>query len=197
MKKAVKGIVVIVLMMIAFCMIYFVWYIHTPHKVTTTDAYEQYVYPDSHLISLRHQKDLGIKDMEISSIRYSMHYYRIKDVDEKDFVAAWFQQNAPLAQGHSVVLQHPKNTVQVLNDWDISKVELYYRTDGETDVNSGYASFMLCKDDRHILGSRTDERFFQEVRTLLSDENRVAASVSLHDRMYFEQWKTNQLHLRI
>lgn len=129
MKKAYKKplqLCLIITMVIVITMFLFSAWNDWKIAIRETDAYVDYTCRDFHLVSLKNGKRIGDKKIEIGNSTYEFYYNLIPDISEEDFVAARKKPLVHFPDEAYEILQSPENKIDVLNDWNIKEIQLYY-----------------------------------------------------------------------
>lgn len=158
-KKYFKWIALGVSGVIVCCLLLVIFF----RKAPNGDVYAPYTCKDYHLVCLNSGEYLGENKVKISDLPCTFKYNAIAHCAEEEFVAAWMKINAPFNAGENMVLQGPENDLDVLNDWTIKKVILYYYD--INDKRNPDAGDRATAEDYHIveIAEVEDEALFQEI----------------------------------
>ena len=94
------------------------------------DSYVDYVYKDPHLVCVKEGESVGMQIIEKDGPDCTYYYKLIKEVSDDEFIAAYEVVYA-LLRGRNIVLQSPDNDTNVLKDWKIKEIEVFYFDDNE------------------------------------------------------------------
>lgn len=135
-----------------------------------TEKYADYVCRDHHLVCLKRGESDGNYILETEGLSYSYRYNLIEDVEPEQFIFSRTTLKRFGAIGANLVLQSPKNEVNVLTDWNIESFQIYY-----IDPNAAGNSKLTVYDDKEEyvkqeLISVSDEETLQEVAVLLNNK---------------------------
>ena len=98
------------------------------------DSYVDYVYKDPHLVCVKEGERAGMQIIEKDGPDYRYYYNLIKDVSDDEFIAAYEQPIVFFPNGRDIILQSPDSDTNVLKDWKIKEIDVFYFEYKEVDM---------------------------------------------------------------
>lgn len=169
------------------------------NSTSLNDFYIDYVCKDFRLVCLRRGESDGYYNIENEKGSFNCRYSIIEDVSKEQFVFARVRRNTLLAIGSNLVLQHPDNNLDVLRDWTMKEVEIFY-VDRNEEENLEITAFQdQSQLITHKLKSTSNESVFKELAGLLSisDEEQNFLRSEIHDNCDKIRMNSVRYYLRI
>lgn len=129
------------------------------------DAYEDYYCNDYHLVCKNLDERVGKYRITLSAGEFLFRYGTIEGISDEEFIFA-HKSYLLFGYGENMVLQSPENDVDVLNDWHINEVSLYY-LDYNDPQNPG--TFAMATADKYItyeVASSTEYKLIEQVKEM-------------------------------
>ena len=95
------------------------------------DSYVDYVSKDPHLVCVKEGERAGMQIIEEDGVDYRYYYKLIKDVSDDEFIATHKKARMFRSEEYDIVLRSPDNDTNVLKDWKIKEIEVFYFDDNE------------------------------------------------------------------
>ena len=136
--------------------------------------YKNYKCYDVHLCCLdAYETQVFLPRIEEGEIRYSVTYRKPVGVSDNQFICASVKEFLSFPQ--IVIMQNPDNYVDVLQDWTIKKIELYY-VSHSSDRIEGKSKPIYEEDEPalkpvKIIGTTTDIDVFNEFLEFVLNSN--------------------------
>lgn len=172
-KLIIFGIILAVIAAsIAGCSLYY----HIKNMPSRKDAkmykkYEPYRRYDYHLKCyskedyITDQLQTSYEDSEGKKFRGKVRFQQISDVDENQFVYAYWERPVPLGSfDYETIMQNPDNYVDVLKDWTITKIEFFCYEDWQYEPTGTYTNNI------NVITSTTDEKIISDLRNCMLNE---------------------------
>ncbi len=132
--------------------------------IASNSEYVDYSCKDRHLVCLIEGEPMGQYYKDIKSSKHCFRYTSIDEISEKEFILAEIFQMVPMSFSDHLILQNPEYEVNVLEDWTIKGLELYY-----IDINS---SENLGKGT-NVLKESSDEELIQHLLQAMGDTSAI------------------------
>ena len=133
--------------------------------------YEPYRRYDYHLKCYRkedyitEQLQTSYEDSEGKKFRGKVRFQKISDVDENQFIYAYWERPVPLGSfDYETVMQNPDNYVDVLKDWTITKIEFFCYEDWQGEPSGTYTH------DIDVIMSTTDKKIISDLKNCIIND---------------------------
>ena len=128
--------------------------------------YSRYKCYDTHLFCLDAQDKIGYYSKKLDREWYSFKFRKPVGVSDEQFICARVEHR--FSQVDIVVMQNPQNYVDVLQDWTIKEIEIYYIS---LDYNRIEGASKKIEDEEEpartpmrIIASTTESLIFEEFK---------------------------------
>ena len=166
MKKYMKWIIIffIALFLIGFACAAIGSCIESQKKNTDNDAYVNYICRDAQLVCIDKGDWLGWHIIDVGTSGFNFYYRNIDDFSEGEFVSAKIEPRYFFPYQKDIVLQSPENKINVLQDWTIKKLELYYFDENE--FANSQKEGIVTKDEMvtHSIANVSDDKLIAELK---------------------------------
>lgn len=155
----------IVLLVLIGCRVFSIirkYVAHRQYEIENREnsSYAEYLCRDYHLVCLDMDERVG----NYVEGKYTFRYGTIEGISDQEYIYAY--RLYLIYYGDNMILQHPENQTQVLDDWTINKVMLYYID--HNDQRNPRTYRMATAEDYviHEMASSTEKELFAQLKEM-------------------------------
>ena len=162
-----------------------------------SEEYKDYICYDYHLSCLDAKESKVYSDVKKDDISYRIWYRQPVGADDEQFVCASIRMRSPLAFPDLVVMQNPDHYVDVLKEWTISKVEIYYQNSKKS--KQLWEEKEPARTPTAIVGTITEPEVFAELVDFVTNDD-YSDKLSLPEGYLLETYRNDdilRLYIRV
>ena len=143
----------------------------------SNSSYADYECRDCHLKCLEEDETKGQYYKEVGDTQYRIRYRCIEDISDEILISAEIYEVMSLADSRYVILQEPKNMLNIVKDWTIEEISLY------------------CSDLSQSIARTTEEVVKQDIKEFLDNVENAEVNetgkeeTEMYLRLSFEESK--------